>query len=149
MTKKFSLLFSFSMIFVSGSLLFHSLTVAHTPLSVATAYTNMFFPRIVLSLWLILAVIMTVNIWISQAGTPKQYNWKSLLKAIGALVLVCLLLQYAGFIPACIIFCFLYPVCLGYRNFRVLLPVSLLYTVLLWFLFNKVLLMSLPEIPWL
>ncbi len=146
--KRLPLLFSGFMFLLAAMLFVYSFLHAPSADTHGSSYGMMFYPRIILSLWGVLAAILFVNTAKAHAVSLKQTDWRSLGSSIAMVALACILLEYAGFLPACIIFCFFYPFALGYKRVAVLLPVSLLYAVALWFLFNKVLLILLPEIPW-
>ncbi|MDL2210110.1 tripartite tricarboxylate transporter TctB family protein [Desulfovibrio sp. OttesenSCG-928-O18] len=150
MNRAIPLIFSGTMIFISGFLLLHSyIFPPDVSQSTDTKYGLMFYPRIILFAWLGCAVALFLQYLTRKRNfVLKEISWRLLGISIGLTLLVCILLDYLGFLPACIAFCFAYPFLLGYRNVKVLIPVSILYAVGLWFVFNKVLLIILPASPW-
>ena len=145
------LFFSGAMALISGFLLLHSfIWPPHSPPVLDTSIGVMYYPRVVLSIWLGCAIVLFFqNLFKKRLLTLHNIDWKCLGISIGLTLLVCLLFDFFGFLPGCIVFCFLYPFLLGYKNSKILIPFCVLYTVLLWYVFNKILLIHLPEIPWL
>ncbi|MDL2209624.1 tripartite tricarboxylate transporter TctB family protein [Desulfovibrio sp. OttesenSCG-928-O18] len=151
MNKILPLIFSGTMMLISGFLLLHSFVFPpHTAASLDTDFGILFYPRIILTVWLGCATALFFQyLYQKRKFVLKSINWKLLGVSILLTLIVCIMFEYLGFLPGCIVFCFLYPFALGYKNLKVLIPVSILYAVSLWFVFNKVLLIILPESPWM
>lgn len=151
MNKSLPLIFSGGMMLISGFLLLHSfIAPPHTAASLDTDFGILFYPRIVLTIWLGCATSLFFQyLYKKRLFTLKSLSWKLLGTSMALTLMVCIVFEYLGFIPGCIAFCFLYPFLLGYRNLKVLVPVAVLYAIALWFTFNKVLLIVLPESPWM
>ena len=109
----------------------------------------MFYPRILLWLWVMLSCAMSVQAFRSGAPAAAVENWKSLLWSMALTLALGFFMEPAGFVIISVLFCYLIPYMQGYRNHKVLVCFSLLYTALIWYLFNKVLYIFLPEMYWL
>ncbi len=140
-------LFSGVMFSLGAFLLAHSYSVAD--LATAASFGPQFFPRIILWVWLLLAACMTVEAMFLKGKQDKGQHWAGLLSAVALTGLACLLLPLAGFLPVSLIFMLAYPWALGYRRVTILVPLAVLFSLATWYVFNEILLIPLPEVPWL
>ena len=146
MTKMGAVIFSGMMLCIGCLLLLYTFTVPHTAASLISNYGNMFYPRIILTVWCICATMLLIQSMLFGV-TLIKVNWRLVSISVCLVVMCGILLGTIGFLPACVIFCVAYPFFLGYKNLRILLPVSCIYAVALWFIFNKVLFIILPATP--
>jgi hypothetical protein len=109
----------------------------------------MFYPRIVLWLWVILTSAMAFNSLRSPPPSTAAMRWPAFIWAVALTCALALLMEPVGFILICFVFCYLYPYMQGYRNQPVLIAFAFLYTASIWYLFSEVLYIFLPEMHWL
>ena len=148
MVKNSRLLFSLSL-FVVGALLLLQSYVGEATRAAGADVGPMFYPRILLWGWTILSGAMCVNALRKPEGLTPVPNSAALYWAMGLTFVFGFLLEYAGFFILSVLFCFLYPYVQGYRRLPVLIPFCILYTAGVWYLFNHVLFIFLPEMQWL
>jgi hypothetical protein len=109
----------------------------------------MFYPRIILWLWVVLGAAMTIQAVRLPASSGSPWNRRVFYAAAAMILALGFCMEYTGFIAASIAFCWCYPFIQGYRRQKVLILFSLLYTAFVWFLFNNILYIFLPEGIWL
>ena len=108
----------------------------------------MFFPRILLCLWLTLSTVILVRGLRAPAdGWPRQ------MKARAAGVIVAVLactwaMTIVGFLLAMIPCFMIVSVLLGYRRPLPILALGLLVPILTWFVFTTIIEVFLPTSPW-
>ncbi|MDL2271534.1 tripartite tricarboxylate transporter TctB family protein [Desulfovibrio sp. OttesenSCG-928-I05] len=141
------LLFSVVMFSIGAFLLAYSYTTANV--AAAAQFGPQFFPRILLWTWLVLALAMMAESILLKGRKYKEQNWKGLFASIGLTALACTLMPIVGFLPISLTFMLAYPWALGYRRSTVLIPLSIIFSFATWYIFNEILLIPLPEIPWL
>lgn len=132
---------------IGAFLLAYSYATANV--AAAAQFGPQFFPRILLWVWLILAVAMMAESILLKGKKYKEQNWVGLFSSIILTGLACTLITVVGFLPVSLIFMFAYPWALGYRRIKILIPLSLIFSIATWYIFNEILLIPLPEIPWL
>ena len=148
MVKNSRLLFCLS-IFAIGALLLLQSYIGEKTRAAGADVGPMFYPRILLWGWTILSGAMCFNAFRKPESLPPEPNRAALYWAMGVTFIFGFVLEYAGFFILSIFFCFLYPYLQGYRRLPVLIPFCILYTVGVWYLFNNVLYIFLPEMYWL
>ncbi len=136
-------------LFAAGALLLLQSYFGEKIHAAGAEFGPMFYPRILLWLWVLLSGAMTVRAFRSGAPAVPVENWKSFLWSTVLTLGLGFLMEPVGFIVTSVVFCYLTPYMQGYRNHRVLVPFSLLYTAFVWYLFNKLLYIFLPEMYWL
>lgn len=142
---------SFSLsIFAVGALLLLQSYVGEKTRAAGADVGPMFYPRILLWGWTILSGAMCVNALRKPTAPPAPLpNRAALFWAIGLTLIFGFCLEYVGFFILSVLFCFLYPYTQGYRRLSVLIPFCILYTTFVWYVFNYVLYIFLPEMHWL
>jgi len=143
--KRLPLFMSAAMIAISICLLLYSVYIP-IPITQQVSdakYGYMFFPRIVLVLWLICAIILFFQYYL-YSFSMKPINCRRLAYSVGTVLLLCIMLAEVGFIPSCILFCIAYPYLLGYKNIPVLAAVGTCYALAIWYTFENILLIILP-----
>lgn len=109
----------------------------------------MFFPRILLSAWTALALIVTLR---GLREPPVgALRWRTVLTVMGAMAVTALYVAgilHAGFLIATTGVALLLPLVLGYRNIAVILLFAAVFPVTTWWLFDKVFKIILPSSPW-
>jgi hypothetical protein len=107
-----------------------------------------FFPRLALTGICLLAIAAIVDGWRRAAPTVRIERASQVAGAIAATTLYCVGILWIGFLLATIAFVLLLPPLLGYRRWPVLAPVAIGYAIIVWYVFQNVLLIILPASPW-
>ena len=148
MVKNSRLLFSLGL-FASGAFLLLQSYIGEKTRAAGADVGPMFYPRILLWGWTALSAAMCFTALRKPESLEPVQNRAALYWAMAITLVFGFLLEDAGFFILSVIFCFLYPYVQGYRRLPILIPFSILYTVGVWYLFNNVLYILLPEMHWL
>ena len=104
-----------------------------------------FFPLVIVSIMAVLDTILIITgIFKANREHASKQNWPLVLKLVSILFAYILCLPFLGFIISSIIFCLLIIPILGYRNKKIVLLVSILSSLMIWYAF-KLLQISMPE----
>ena len=114
----------------------------------ASRFGPQFYPRIILWGWLACAVAMMAEAALT-AEKRRTQHWKGLAAAVALTGVACVAMPLAGFLPVSIAFMLAYPWALGYRRIAILAPLGVTFSVATWYIFNEILLIQLPAVPWL
>lgn len=144
MQKSARLAFSLFMFLVGSFLLTYSY-IWGADMSVGERFGPMFYPRIILWIWVLLAAGLTVEYCISHSGALPALNKRSLFASILSVSVCCLVFDALGFLATCVLFCCAYPLLLGYKRVAVAVVSAVLFSVVTWYVFNNMLLIVLPE----
>lgn len=108
-----------------------------------------FFPRIILGGMLLFSVVVILE------GVNEEPAAGLAPKSLALIVSVILLtgiyiysIGAAGFLISTIVFTFLLPLLLGYRNLLICGAIAIIYPFVVWYVFEKVFLIILPTSPW-
>lgn len=104
----------------------------------------MFYSRVILGGWCLMALGMCVQPLLSQKNISKPFNWRSVFIALGMIGLLVTAISYVGFVIAASLFFFAFAVYLGFKNKLVaaLAAVGISYGIFL--IFDMVLGVILP-----
>lgn len=107
-----------------------------------------FFPRIVLGAMAVFSLIVIVE-GLGETSDPMRLN---AFAAVGLAVALTgayiFSINWAGFVIPTLLFTTLLPFILGYRKWKTVLTISVIYTLSVWYVFEKVFLIILPSSPW-
>lgn len=107
-----------------------------------------FFPRIVLGAMAVFSLIVIVE-GLGETSDPMRLN---AFAAVGLAVALTgayiFSISWAGFVIPTLLFTTLLPFILGYRKWKTVLTISVIYTLSVWYVFEKVFLIILPSSPW-
>lgn len=109
---------------------------------------SMFYPRILLVLMLILAVSVTIQ---GLREKVSRLNRASVFLTLGSVALVSgyiWVVSVLGFLLSSIPFLFVFALAWGYKNLKFLFVISVVFPLMVWYLFQKVFLIVLPSSPW-
>ena len=135
-------LFGIISLCIGGALLFS--TFGYKETSISGEYGKMFYPKIVLWLWVFLSILIIIQDALKARMHFSRVAWSKLAIAATIIGLACVFPVKVGFIPAGILFYIAYCYASGYRNMKVLIPLSVVYVVGIWALFTHVFLIQLP-----
>lgn len=132
-----------------GVLLFvHSFDEKYAGMGIGAEFGPVFYPRVLLVLWILLAGILTVQtLWRTRAIAAQ--DWLMIVRVMVIVSASTLLMEVIGFLLSAILFCIAYPWVTGYRRPVGLILVGLIFPVVVWYLFENVLMIRLPANPWL
>jgi hypothetical protein len=140
------LLFSVVMFSLGAFLLAYSYSIPDV--AAASSFGPQFYPRIILWGWLACAVAMMAEAALT-AEKRRTQHWRGLAAAVALAGVACVAMPLTGFLPVSIAFMLAYPWALGYRRITILAPLSVTFSVAIWYTFNEILLIQLPAVPWL
>lgn len=132
---------------LAGMFLMH--TALTSPWSGPAEEDPMFLSRILLVIWIALAALITVTDLKKKERIIPTIRWKTLIPVIFLLAVAIIVMPVAGFIPVSFIFFIAYAFVTGYRKLPFLLPMSVAFTGATWYIFNFLLEIQLPSIPFL
>lgn len=135
---------------VVGTALFaHTFSERYSGTGIGDAYGPLFYPRLLLVAWIVLAGIAFVQAAISQmAASSFAFRWPVGFAMISACALFVGSIFALGFLIASCVFFAATALILGYRNFIVIAVVSLLVPLAIWYLFHVLIEIRLPTSPW-
>lgn len=132
-----------------GILLFvHSFDAKYEGMGIGAEFGPVFYPRVLLVLWILMAGILTIQA-LRRTWTVPVQDWPMIAKVMAVVSVSTLLMEVIGFLLAAILFCTAYTWVTGYRRPVGLILVGLIFPVVVWYLFENVLLITLPANPWL
>lgn len=107
----------------------------------------MFFPRLLLWPWLGLSIIICIMDFRENRDILANVDFRPLALVTILLGMAAILLPVAGFIPVSLFFFIFYARLTGYGDWKMLVPVALIFTIAIWWLFNNALELQLPAMP--
>ena len=117
-------------------------------LAAGASFGPLFFPRILLWIWVVLAAGMVLEAAFLKKTAGQKQNRIGLVASLVITGAAYLLMPVVGFLPTGIAFMLVYPAALGNRKIRVLVPLSIVFSASVWYIFNDILLIALPDVPW-
>lgn len=137
------------MLLLAGiGLLVHSFSPHYAVMGIGASVGPMYFPRILLGLWVALSVVLVVQPFIGRTkGLPSQ-RWGMLFGLIALVGGSALLMILIGFLFSSVLFCLATTLFLGYRGTAGILATGLGFPLITWYLFQEILLIPLPVSPW-
>lgn len=137
------IVFNSFLLAVGIGLYYHTFDTSYGNLAQDITIGPMFFPKILLIVWIFCTSIMLWGAFRRfHAATP--FEWGKVLTAVGVLVLFALCFSSAGFYITGIGSFIGLSVVLGYRKFKILIPVSIAYIMLVDVVFRYLLKSYLP-----
>lgn len=134
---------------VGGALLFQTFDARYAGLGAGAVFSPMFYPRIVLGIWITLAAILVVKGLRAGQSAAAAHRAGRFALLLGLLVIVIAALPFAGFLLATTLFVLLAPPILGYRRPVPWLLTAALFPAAVWHIFNNLLNIPLPASAWI
>jgi|SRR5690625_214338 len=106
------------------------------------------YPRILLVLMALLSVVVIIQEFKLPSKPVSYKGWLRVFSMVVITTLYIAAIPAIGFVLATIPYLILVPLLAGYRRYGVIISVSLIYTVGVWLLFERVLFIILPQSPW-
>lgn len=144
----FSSLVGGVILLATAFLLYHTFDEAYQTSMLTAGRGPVFYPRIILSVMLLLSLIVIGEGLFQSTEMPSGHALVVLLAAIVVTGAYIFSINWAGFVIPTLLFSFLLPMILGYRNWPLALGISVVYTTAVWYIFEKVFLIILPSSPW-
>lgn len=104
----------------------------------------MFYPRILLYAWIIISIAIIIDDAIKKTKADKIADFYVLIGAMFITILMCISIPRLGFLFTAIVFLLVYPAWLKYRNWKVLIPTSIVFAFGVKLFFEHLLLIQLP-----
>ena len=113
-----------------------------------TRLSGAFYPNILFSVIILCGIGLVYQ---GKTRTEKvplpSFKWKQLFQMVIALLLYVFLMEYIGFVLSTILFMIVSMWLYGERRIKILLPVSVVVSVIVYLLFTQAFLIVLPTIP--
>jgi uncharacterized membrane protein YhaH (DUF805 family) len=142
------LLFSAVFMFISIALFIYTFFSDVQMAGGGVEHSAMFFPRIIIGLMVLLSFGMIIEAVVKKQDNKARQNWIVLICAIVLVGLFISFFKTLGFLITTFIFITGYGYALGYRKKLLLIVISSLMSVIIWYIFTAVLEISLPGLPW-
>jgi len=111
-------------------------------------FDPVFFPRILIYIWLGLALLMVIRALLSPGRSSAGQNWVTVIGTIVLILLYAAAIGFVGFLFASVPFAAAFMLYLGFRRPLIVVAVSLLFPLVTWYCFNYLLSIPLPTSPW-
>ena len=144
----FSTVVGLLILLATAYLFFHTFDEVYQTSILTAGRGPVFFPRIILGA---MALFSLIVIFEGLGAENDRLGLNALLVVLAAIVVTggyIFSITWAGFVLPTMLFTFLLPFILGYRNWLIGLMVALIYTVAVWYIFEMVFLIILPSSPW-
>ena len=144
----FSTVVGLLILLATAYLFFHTFDEVYQTSILTAGRGPVFFPRIILGA---MALFSLIVIFEGLGAENDRLGLNALLVVLAATVVTggyIFSITWAGFVLPTMLFTFLLPFILGYRNWLIGLMVALIYTVAVWYIFEMVFLIILPSSPW-
>ncbi|MBT3361556.1 MAG: tripartite tricarboxylate transporter TctB family protein [Rhodospirillales bacterium] len=138
-----------ALVIIGGIFMGATFDEQYTSLGIGDDHGPMFFPRILLGIWLLLATSVLVHGFFG--GTPGGSGRGQIVRAVIVIATVGLtayLITVIGFLFASAFCLFSVSYLLGYRNPISLMVTTIIFPIAVWWIFANVLLITLPTSPW-
>ncbi len=108
----------------------------------------MFFPRILLALWMLLALLIAARGLLARGEPVPRQRWAQVGLVLALVAGYTWLITAVGFLLASVLLCLALMLALGYRRLVVVGAVTVLLPTVIWYVFEFVLKIPLPTSPW-
>jgi len=136
------------LLLAGAGLLIHSYDARYEGMGVGAAVTPMFYPRILLWLWVLLAMALVVKPLMGKERNVPTQRWPALLGIVATAGAGAALMNVIGFLFSSILFCLAASLQMGYRRPLGLVLTGIVFPLATWYLFQKLLMIPLPVSPW-
>lgn len=107
-----------------------------------------FFPQILLGTIFLFSIGVIIEGRKEKMAPITGRQLSLVLATLGLTGLYIYAISAAGFLISSIIFVFILPWLLGYRNWKAILAITVIYPVTVWYVFEKFFMIILPSSPW-
>ncbi|NLE55333.1 MAG: tripartite tricarboxylate transporter TctB family protein [Lentisphaerae bacterium] len=128
MTYRFQeLMFGLFMLAVGGALMLHSFSPQYALMAQDIQTGPMFFPQIILTIWIICAVAMIIRAWGDDAKKKVPFQWLRVAGAVAIMSMFIFFFDKIGYFPSGFCCFFGLGLILGHKHPGRLLLVSIVY----------------------
>ena len=129
-------------------LIWHTFNEAYQTSILTAGRGPVFFPRIVLGAMAVISLIVVVE-GLGEKSDPMSFSAFAVMGLAIALTGAYIFsINWAGFVIPTLLFTALLPFVLGYKKWKTVLTISVIYTLSVWYIFEKIFLIILPSSPW-
>ncbi len=146
--KQIELMFSGFMLLLGIGFMYHTFDPEYQQMGIGAQVGPIFYPRILLVVWLLLSVGMLIEAAVKNGAKGKDISWKNALLMLLLIGLCVAAMEYIGFLLSSVAFFFISCLIFGYRRYFIMVPVSIAFPVGLWLIFVHVLNIPLPTSMW-
>lgn len=107
-----------------------------------------FYPRILLSIWAALSVLIVARAWMTPSTRVFHARWKRAATAVALTAAFLAAITQVGFLLASVPFMAAFMVALGYRRPVAVVLIALIFSVAGWWIMTGPLQITLPKSPW-
>jgi putative tricarboxylic transport membrane protein len=107
-----------------------------------------FYPRIVLGAMGVFSLIVVFEGLSTHSEAMSTQAYLVLSAGVALTGAYIFTINWAGFVIPTLIFTSLMPITLGYKKWKTMLILSVIYILGVWYIFEKVFLIILPSSPW-
>lgn len=146
MTRIHRITFALALLVLGGALFAHSFAGRYATMGIGSPVNPVFFPRILLMLWIALAMIILVEAVLTAPAPAKAtYRWQEPIAMIAVVGLSIWAMRYLGYIGVAGPVAFACGWLLGYRRLFILIAISAVSALGTWWLFDQALGIPLPR----
>lgn len=146
MSRSAHILFALTLLALGGGLFAHSFASRYDSMGIGSSVSPVFYPRILLGLWMALSVIVLAQAFLRPGGAGQaQRSWAAPLTIMAAVAGSIWAMRYLGYIGIAAPLAFICGWLLGYRRPLILILVALVIGLASWWLFDRALGIPLPR----
>lgn len=146
MKRSYRISFALVLLLLGGALFAHSFAARYAAMGIGSPVNPVFFPRILLTLWLVLAVVILIEAF---RLPPDEHNdthrWQAPIAMIAVVGLSIWAMRWVGYIGIAGPVAFACGWLLGYRRVVVLFAIAVVAAAVTWWLFDRALGIPLPR----
>ncbi len=131
-------------VLTGGALMLSTFQARYADTGLGAAYGTMYYPRLVLGAWILLAVLSLVSDWTAPGAQPESRRWGGVLLLLACEIFALGIMKTIGFVPAASLVFVATVLIMGYRNAWVWVPCAALFPLGLAFVFDRLLGVVLP-----
>lgn len=133
---------------VATILFYHTLDDIYKISIVTAGRGPVFFPKILLGAMFLLSIGVIIEGFKETFNPITGRQLLLVMATLGLTGLYIYAITAAGFLISTVIFVFILPWLLGYRNWKAIFAVTIFYPVIVWYVFEKFFMIILPTSPW-
>lgn len=146
MSRTHRITFALALLLLGGALFAHSFAARYAAMGIGSPVNPVFFPRILLALWIVLSVIILIEaILTASPSETATHRWQEPLAMIAAVGLSIWAMRWVGYIGVAGPVAFICGWLLGYRRLWILIAISAVFAAGSWWLFDQALGIPLPR----
>ncbi|KPB02343.1 tripartite tricarboxylate transporter TctB family protein [Ahrensia marina] len=146
MNRTPNIIFALALLLLGGALFAHSFAARYAAMGIGSPVNPVFFPRILLGLWILLGVVILIKAIRSPVNFKENtHRWQEPLGMIAAVAVSIWAMRWLGYIGVAGPLAFACGWLLGYRRLVILIAIAALSAIFTWWLFDQALGIPLPR----